>query len=252
MSAVRIAVDGPAGAGKSTAASLLAARLGYRYVDTGAMYRAVTLAALRAGCPLHDEGKLLALLEGLRIELGDTPGDGRARSTVLLNGEDVTEAIRSPEVSEAVSQVAAHPGVRQALVSLQRRLAEGGSVVMDGRDIGTVVLPDAEVKFFLTATVEARARRRWLELAAAGHHVELPQMVRAVRARDEADSRRRAAPLRRAPDAVTLDTTGLDPAEVVERMLRVVRQRLGEHGLQGAGARQEERIRLCDPPFTKR
>jgi cytidylate kinase len=214
-----VAIDGPSGAGKSTAGHALADRLGYTYVDTGAMYRALTLKALRAGVSPAAEGPLVELARGTSVVLED---GGRR---VWLDGEDVTAAIRSREVTAASSQLSVHPGVRRNMVERQRELGVQGGVVLDGRDIGTAVFPDAEVKFFLDADPARRARRRQAELRASGTEVALADLEREIRARDHADSTRADSPLVRAADAIVLDTTELRPEEVVERMVAVVEAR---------------------------
>jgi CMP/dCMP kinase len=219
-----VAIDGPAGAGKSTVARQVARRLGFAMVDTGAIYRAVALAALRAGVGWEDDGALGRLLDPAeKLGLSFTPDD-----RVLLQGEDVTQAIRTPEISRGASVVSARPIVRERLLGLQRelgRMAEAGAV-LEGRDIGTVVFPDADVKFFLTASDEARAQRRHAELTEKGHSVRLPEVLSDQRRRDRDDSERAIAPLRPASDAVVVDTTGLDLDEVVEEILRIARARL--------------------------
>ena len=216
-----IAIDGPSGAGKSTAGRALAARLGYVFIDTGAMYRAIALKALRRGMPLDREDALAALAAETRIELLE---GGRR---VVLDGRDVTSGIRTPEVSAAASRVSMHPGVRREMVARQQEMGREGGVVLDGRDIGTAVFPDADVKFFLDADRARRARRRHGELAEAGSKDDLPAVERETYARDLADSTRTDSPLTRAPDAIFLDTTALAPEEVVERLLGAVRGRGG-------------------------
>jgi cytidylate kinase len=211
-----IAIDGPSGAGKSTAGRLLAARLGYVFLDTGAMYRALALQALRKGVPLHAAPELARLAREARIDLAPT-GDG-----VWLDGEDVTAAIRSREVSAAASQVSVHPPVRREMVSRQREMGRAGGVVLDGRDIGTAVFPDADVKFYVDADPAQRARRRHEELAAAGVEADLRAIEDEIRRRDLADTTRTDSPLSRAEDAVHIDTTGLPPETVVARMLQAV------------------------------
>lgn len=217
-----IAIDGPAGAGKSTVARLVADRLGFIYIDTGAMYRAVTLAALRRGVSICDERALTALAESCRISFRDCPELTPPRR-VYLDGEDVTLAIRSPEVGGRVSPVAVVPGVRRAMVRQQRELAASGGVVLDGRDIGTYVLPDAEFKFYLTADLGERARRRYRELVNRGVETTYEAVEREVRERDYIDSHREMAPLRQADDAIVIDSTNLTVEEVVETILRRVR-----------------------------
>lgn len=217
-----IAIDGPAGAGKSTVARQVAERLGYMYVDTGAMYRAMALAMLRARVPLEDPAAVERCAAEVPFEVDVSSGITR----VFLQGEDVTGQIRTPEVSRIVSAVAAVPGVRRRLVKLQRRLAERGGIVMDGRDIGTVVLPGADVKIFLTASLEERARRRWREWWQAGRTDDMEDVRRSLEERDRLDSARDESPLRVAPDAVVIDTTGESIERVVARILRICRGRL--------------------------
>jgi cytidylate kinase len=216
---VIVAIDGPAGAGKSTIARRIADRLGFVYINTGAMYRAVALWALRNGTDLADMHRLEKLAEAAQIDFG--VGDGRVR----LNGEDVTDAIFTPEVSAAASKVSAVPGVRRALIPLQRGIAATASVVMEGRDIGSVIFPEAQVKIFLDASPEERARRRAAELEAHGGRVAVAAVAAEMRDRDTRDRRRQEAPLVQAPDAVLLDTTVLSPTEVEERILQLVRSR---------------------------
>lgn len=217
-----IAIDGPAGAGKSTVARTVARSLGYLYIDTGAMYRAITLAVLQAGIRPDDQAAVERIAADVTIELSPSPTGNR----VLLDGEDVTEPIRTPEVSDAVSLVAAVPGVRRHMLAKQRQLAARGAVVMDGRDIGTVVLPDADVKLFLTASAAARAERRWRELQAAGHRETLDAIRRNIEARDRLDATRSVAPLRKAPDAIEIDTTQKTVDDVVAEVLTLIRREL--------------------------
>lgn len=218
-----IAIDGPAGAGKSTLAKALAARLGFLYVDTGAIYRTVGLSVARQGGDCSDPADVAARLPALRLSLTHGP-DGRQH--MLLGEEDVTEAIRENTVSRYASQVSAHPAVRAFLLEMQRDLARQHDVVMDGRDIGTVVLPQADVKIFLTASAEQRALRRYKELEARGQPVELETLRREIVQRDYDDSHRAAAPLRQAEDAVVVDTSRLDLEQSLEALLTVVKERL--------------------------
>jgi cytidylate kinase len=214
-----VAIDGPAGAGKSTLARRVADKLGFLYINTGAMYRAVALWAIRLQVATSDMHRLEQLAEAAQIEL--TMPDGR----VLLNGEDVSEAIREPQVSEAASQVSAVPGVRRALLALQRKMAETSSVVMEGRDIGSVVFPAAQVKIFLDADPQERARRRALELLQNGRDASVDAVAGELIQRDERDRTRKEAPLVQAPDAQFVDTTGLTLEQVEEIILRLVRAR---------------------------
>lgn len=210
-----IAIDGPAGAGKSTVARMVAERLDLLYIDTGAMYRAVALQALRDGLGLEDEAALGRLAERITIRLVINAGGLR----VLLNEKDVTEEIRSPEVSRVVSLVAKVPAVRRRLVELQRAMALRGGVVMEGRDIGTVVLPEARVKIFLTASPEERASRRRKELAARGYYVDQQQMEEEIAERDRIDSSRETDPLTPAPDAEIIDCSSFSVEQVVNMII---------------------------------
>ena len=224
MEHIRVAIDGPGGAGKSTMAKALARECGLNYVDTGAMYRTVGLAVCRAGIDPLDGEAVPALLPEIRMEVRYEDGEQH----MLLDGEDVTGLIRTPEISSAASAVSALPPVRAFLLKTQQDLAEECSVVMDGRDIGTVVLPHAQLKIFLTATAEERARRRFLELQERGTPQPYEQVLAEMNERDERDTKRAAAPLRPAEDAVLLDTTGLSPDEVLARLRQLVRERRGE------------------------
>ncbi|WKU17970.1 (d)CMP kinase [Fervidibacter sacchari] len=222
MKGLVIAIDGPVGAGKSTVAKLVAQKLGYLYVDTGAMYRAVALKALRLGMDINDPIVMAMLAEATDIQL-QQQDDGSVR--VFLDGEDVTEAIRTPEVSEASSIVSAHEGVRKVLAERQKAMAELGGVVMEGRDIQTVISPDAEVKIFLTASLEERAKRKWLELQQKGISVSYEEVLYEVKERDERDKSRAIAPLRKAPDAVEIDTTKMTPEEVADKIVELACKR---------------------------
>ena len=215
-----ITIDGPAGAGKSSAARTLAQRLGFEFLDTGAMYRAVALAGLRAGVDLRDESALGVLVAALRLEM---PPGGR----VLLDGEDVTTAIRARTVTAATGAVADSPTVRRCLAQMQRAIAVGRSMVCEGRDQGTIVFPDAACKFFLFADPVERGRRRQGEMAARGETVELEQVLRDQAIRDERDAARDLAPMKPAEDAVLLDSTQLSSEQVVEAMAAEVRRRSG-------------------------
>ena len=219
-----IAIDGPSGAGKSTLARRVAQAMGYLYVDTGAIYRTLGLAALRRGVPPEDSGRVVELLGQICIDLRHG-GDGLQH--MYLDGEDVSAAIREPEVSRYASAVSAIPEVRAFLMEMQRDLARRQNVIMDGRDIGTVVLPDADVKIFLTATAEDRARRRYKELRERGNDVGFDTVLRDIIARDERDTMRAAAPLRQAEDAVAVDTTGNTLEESFRLLLDVARRGVG-------------------------
>jgi cytidylate kinase len=220
-----VALDGPAGAGKSTMALRLAAELGYRLIDTGAIYRSVALCAARANVPVTDDHGLEKIVSTLPLRFETVGG----RNRVFLGAEDVSEAIRTPEMSRAASAVSARPVVRSGLLGLQRRLGEVGGVVLEGRDIGTVVFPDAEVKIFLTATDEERARRRCLELRAKGMDVSFDETLREVRERDHQDSTRAIAPLKKADDAIEVVTDGMSPDEVLAQLVAIVRSRANAH-----------------------
>ena len=215
---VVVAIDGPAGAGKSTIAKRVAARLGFTYIDSGAMYRAVALWALRRNVDPGDMHRMEQLAIAAEIEL--SPG------RIRLNGEDVTDAIRTPEVSGGASKVAVIPGVRRALVAKQRAMGERSSVVMEGRDIGTVVFPDADVKIFLDADPRERVRRRLGDVRASGEEIPESALAAQMKERDQRDSTRADGPLAQAPDAAYLDSTSLTAEEVEEAILKIVRSRV--------------------------
>ena len=216
-----VAIDGPAGSGKSTLASLLAERLGYLHLDTGAMYRAIAYLALHDGVALDDGSSLAAMARSAHLRF-----DGRGR--IFARDEDVSEEIRRPAVSAAVSEASAHAEVRDVLVDEQRRIAAGRDVVMEGRDIGTVVFPDAALKIFVVASPEVRSERRRKELIAKGEHVGADETLAAIEARDAFDSSRAVAPLRAAADAVHLDTSSMTIEEVVDAAAGLVGRRLEE------------------------
>ena len=203
---ISVAIDGPSGAGKSSLAKRLAADLGYVYVDTGAMYRTIGLYAVRQGADLHDAAAVAALLPQIRLDIRLVDGTQH----VYLNGEDVSEAIRAEEIGMAASAVSAHPPVRAFLLETQRGLAANQNVLMDGRDIGTVVLPNATVKIFLTASPEARAQRRCKELQEKGQAAEYEIVLADIRQRDDQDTHRAVAPLKQAEDAILVDTSDID------------------------------------------
>ena len=229
MRALIIAIDGPSGAGKGTVARSIAAELGYRHVDSGAMYRAVGWKALRDGLALEDEDAVAHLAAGARIEIASTG--------VLIDGEDVTRAIRTPDIDRAAAAVARLPRVRETLVDRQRRLGEGGGIVMEGRDIGTVVFPRADVKLYLDASPEERARRRASDPAHSGGPSAVAEVATALTARDEIDRTRTASPLYAAPDAVVVDTTGKSVQEVVTEVMGIVNQRRGQREGRRGSAR---------------
>lgn len=219
---ISVAIDGPSGAGKSSLAKRLAKELGYLYVDTGAMYRAIGLYALRAGIDPKDEAEVLALLPGIRVELAYVQGAQR----VLLNGEDVSGAIRTEAVGMAASGVSAHQGVRDFLLEQQRGMARTHDLLMDGRDIGTVVLPGATVKIFLTADCEARARRRLAELLEKGEKADYETVLADIRRRDWQDTHRTVVPLRQAPDAILVDTSDLDFEQSFQTLKKIILERV--------------------------
>ena len=220
---ISVAIDGPAGAGKSTLARRLAAEFGYIYVDTGAMFRAVGLYALRAGKDPKDSVAVNALLPEITLRLASIEGEQH----IYLNGEDVSTAIRTEEVGMAASAVGANPEVRAFLLGMQRDMAKTQDVLMDGRDIGTVVLPDATVKIFLTASPEARATRRWKEYQQKGVEVSYEEVLADVRQRDYQDTHRAAAPLRQADDAQLLDTSEMNFEQSLEAMKKMIVEKVG-------------------------
>ncbi len=220
---IAIAIDGPAAAGKSTVAKIVARKLNFLYIDTGAMYRALTWKALKEKVDVRDEERLYELLRHTAIALKQEGGAQR----VLVDGKEVTEAIRLPDVTRNVSDVSKHERVRREMVKRQQQLAENGGVVMDGRDIGTCVLPEAEVKIFLSASVDERARRRHLENQKKGIPSDLEQLKKEIETRDRMDTEREFAPLRKAADAVEIDTTGIPIEGVVERIMEIAKEKLG-------------------------
>ncbi len=215
-----VAIDGPAGAGKSTVARQVSKDLGYIYIDTGAMYRALTVKALRQGITLSDEAALTRLAKETEIRL--TYQDHT--QVIIMDGEDVSIEIRTPQISQNVSLVARVPGVRTEMVILQRRLAENGGVVMDGRDIGTYVLPEAECKIFLTASARERALRRARDLEASGYKVDIDELEKEIATRDQIDSTREMAPLQQAADAILMDTSDMSFNEVVDKIKEYILQ----------------------------
>ncbi|MBQ3266231.1 MAG: (d)CMP kinase [Ruminococcus sp.] len=220
---IAIAIDGPAGAGKSTIARLTAKELGFIYVDTGALYRAIGLAASRRGLSAEDKDAIVAMLPGIKVELAFNENH---EQIVLLDKENVSGLIRTPEISMMASAVSAIPQVRAYLLDLQRDMAHTNNVIMDGRDIGTVVLPDAKIKIFLSASPECRARRRYDELVEKGMDVRFDDVLKDVIARDYADSHRDIAPLKPADDAILVDTSGEDLDTSVNKLLNIMREHL--------------------------
>ena len=219
---INIAIDGPAGAGKSTIAKTVSKELGYIYVDTGALYRTVGLNALRKGVDTKDAEGVIATLEGLEVSLRFVDNEQR----VFLGEEDVSSAIRQNEVSMAASNVSAIPKVREFLFDLQRDIAKKNNCLMDGRDIGTVVLPDAQIKLFLTASAEARADRRYKELIEKGQTVDYDVILQEIKDRDYQDSHREIAPLKQADDAVLVDSTEMNLQETIDYMLNLIKERI--------------------------
>lgn len=220
---IAIAIDGPAGAGKSTIARLAAKELGFIYVDTGALYRTIGLAAFRRDLTAEDQKNIIAMLPEIKVELAFNE---KQEQIVLLDGEDVSGMIRTPEISMMASAVSAIPEVRAYLLDLQRDMAHTNNVIMDGRDIGTVVLPDAQLKIFLSASPECRARRRYDELVEKGMDVKYEDILSDVIARDYADSHRDIAPLKPADDAISVDTSGEDLETSVNKLLQIMREKI--------------------------
>ena len=218
---VSIAIDGPAGAGKSTIAKSVAHSLAFIYVDTGALYRAIGLFAIQNNISLTDEAALIACLSKVKIELGYRDG----QQLIFLGGREVTKEIRGPEMGLVASSISAFPGVRDFLLGLQRKMAETYNVIMDGRDIGTVVLPRADLKIFLTATPEDRAKRRYLEFVRRGEAISYDRVLEDIKLRDAKDMNRATSPLKPAEDAVILDTTGNDFEQSVAQVLEIIRKR---------------------------
>lgn len=219
---ISVAIDGPAGAGKSTIARAAAERLGFIYVDTGALYRAVGLKFIRSGADISSDAETERLLAETAVEIRFLNGEQH----VFLNGEDVSGLIRTPEASMTASAVSAKPAVRAFLLEMQRKAARESNVIMDGRDIATVVLPQADVKIFLTASVEARAERRWRELCEKGERVSLEEVCADIEKRDYNDAHRAAAPLRQAEDAVLADTSDLNLEQSIELVLKIITERV--------------------------
>ncbi len=221
---ISIAIDGPAAAGKSTIAKIVAESLGYAYIDTGAMYRALTWKAQQQQIDATDEERLATLLRGMTIELKPSP----TGQLVYVDGEEVTDVIRTPKVTNAVSQVATHESVRERMVELQRSIGEAGAVVMDGRDIGTAVLPFAQLKIFMTASVEERAERRYAENKSRGIETPLEELKEEIRKRDRLDTEREHSPLVQAEDALLIDTTGRTIEEVAREIEQLAKERIAK------------------------
>lgn len=218
---ISVAIDGPAGAGKSTIAKMAAKRLNYIYVDTGALYRTLGYGAHTGGVDIHNEAELESYLENSRVELKFIDGEQR----VLLNGEDVSDKIRTPQMGTAASEISAIPRVREYLLDMQRALARTNNVIMDGRDIGTVVLPNAEVKIFLTASPECRAKRRLEDFRQKGENVDFDEVLRLIVERDYQDSHREIAPLKAAEDSVIIDTSDLSLEQSVEKIISTIEEK---------------------------
>lgn len=221
--AINVAIDGPAGAGKSSVAKLIAKELGYIYVDTGALYRTVGLYSIRKGFDTKDAEKVISTLPEIEVKLGFADG----AQHVYLNGEDVSEAIRTPEASMGASNVSSIPAVREFLFDLQQSIAKNNNCIMDGRDIGTVVLPDAQVKIFLTTSPESRAQRRYKELIEKGEKVDFQDVLDDIIKRDYQDTHREIAPLRQAEDAIFFDNGDCNLEEGAERIIKIIKEKVG-------------------------
>ncbi|MFH1700399.1 MAG: (d)CMP kinase [Candidatus Zixiibacteriota bacterium] len=218
-----IAIDGPAGSGKSTTARMLANQLGFTYLDTGAMYRAVALFALRHSVSFDDENALAQIVAKISIEFQNHPEKGQL---VFLNGEDVTDAIRTPEATEGSSAIAIHPKVREILVAMQRKMGKNGSIVVEGRDTTSVVFPRADLKVYLDADIKVRAQRRFLEAIENGHSTTIEEQIEKLKTRDKNDSNRKASPLKKVTEAVVVDTTRMSIEEQVETIIKIAGKKL--------------------------
>lgn len=219
-----IAIDGPAASGKSTTAQFLAEKLGYVYIDTGAMYRACALKAKKMGIDINDEESIRELLDNIDIRIENH----HSKNRIFLDGEDVSEDIRADDISALASAISAIPAVRYKMVELQRKMGEKGGVILDGRDIGTFVFPTAEVKFFLTASPEIRAKRRWLELQQKGINKDFSEVLADLVKRDNNDSQRALAPLKKADDAIEVDTSNMTIEEQTDYLYQIIRSRMEE------------------------
>ncbi|MEX2416183.1 MAG: (d)CMP kinase [Paenibacillaceae bacterium] len=221
---IKVAIDGPAGAGKSSIAKMTAEKLGYVYVDTGAMYRAITWSVLDLNLDLNDTKGIQNMIEHIDLTLKPS----HEGQQVWINGQDVTRHIRSPLINQNVSRIAQMPNVRQFLTEIQKRMSSEGGIIMDGRDIGTVVMPDAELKIFLTASVQERARRRYMEMKAAGNEVEMDQLIGEIIERDRMDEQREISPLRQAEDAIFLDCSELSMHQVIDILVELSISKMSE------------------------
>ncbi len=213
-----VAIDGPAGSGKSTVTHMLAKKLGYTHIDTGALYRAIAYKAFDCGIGIEEGAKLGELAQQTRLQF-------KEGNQIHCDGKNVAKLIRTPEISMAASKISAHPEVRTALLGLQREMGKSGGVVLEGRDIGTVVFPNAEVKFFLTASVDSRARRRMIELEDKGTYLDFEEVKKQVVERDKGDTERKVAPLKKASDAIEIDTTHMNVEQVVETLEKIVKEK---------------------------